>query len=262
MDFHHAGCENIRSHCAIEAQDAERNSMVRLSERLQMVADLVSVKNSVADIGCDHGYTSLYLAQSAGVRHVIAMDINEGPLERAREHIMQAQMENCMETRLSDGAKALHPQEVEGMVISGMGGALMVKILSESRLVAASLKELIIQPQSEISLVRRYLHQAGFAIAQERMTLDADKFYVAIRAVPGQETYGTDRQAQLYYHYGKCLIQEKNPVLKAFLLRELQRLEPILERLCREQEPGEKTICRMQELSLEKEQIYKVLDML
>lgn len=236
--------------------------MVRLSERLQMVADMVSVKNSVADIGCDHGYTSLYLAQSVGVRHVIAMDINRGPLERAREHILQAQVEDRIETRQSDGAKQLNPGEVEGMVISGMGGALMVKILSESRLVTASLKELIIQPQSELPLIRRYLHQAGFIIAQERMVVDADKFYVAIRAVPGQEEYGTDQLAQIYYRYGKCLIEDKNQILKTFLLRELQRMNGILERFQREPECGEKAARRMQELTLEKEQICKVLDML
>lgn len=236
--------------------------MVRLSERLQMVADMVSVKNSVADIGCDHGYTSLYLAQSVGVCHVIAMDINRGPLERAREHILQAQMEDRIETRQSDGAKQLNPGEVEGMVISGMGGALMVKILSESRLVAASLKELIIQPQSELPLIRRYLHQAGFVIVQERMTVDADKFYVAIRAVPGQEEYGTNQLAQIYYRYGKCLIEDKNQILKTFLLRELQRMNGILERFQREPECGERAARRMQELTLEKEQIYTVLDML
>ena len=242
--------------------DAERSSMVRLSERLQMVADMVSVKNSVADIGCDHGYTSLYLAQSVGIRHVIAMDINKGPLERAKEHIMQAQMEDCIEIRQSDGAKELKPGEVEGMVISGMGGALMVKILSESRPVADSLKELVIQPQSELPLIRRYLHQSGFVIAQEQMAVDADKFYVAIRAVPGKESYGTDEVAQIYYRYGKCLIEDKNQILKTFLLRELQRLDGILERFQREWECGEKAVRRRQELILEKEEIYKALDML
>ncbi len=236
--------------------------MVRLSERLQMVADMVSVKDSVADIGCDHGYTSLYLAQSVGIRHVIAMDINRGPLERAREHIIQAQMEERIETRQSDGAKGLSPGEVEGMVISGMGGALMAKILSESRLVTDSLKELVIQPQSELSLIRKYLHQAGFVIVQEQMAVDADKFYVAIRAVHGQETYGTDGLAQLYYRYGKCLIEDKNQILKVFLLRELQRLDGILERFRREQECGEKAVRRKQELILEKDGIYKVLGML
>ena len=82
---------------------------MQISKRLQRVAAQVQSGGVVADIGCDHGFTSIYLIENHLAKHVSAMDINEGPLERAQEHIKQFQMEETISIRLSDGAKELSP---------------------------------------------------------------------------------------------------------------------------------------------------------
>ncbi len=202
-------------------------SNIHLSKRLQTVADSVHSGGVVADIGCDHGFTSIYLVKKGLAKRALAMDINEGPLERARLHVKEYSLEDFIELRLSDGAKKLAVKEADTLLISGMGGALTVKILADSKDVVAEVKELVLSPQSEIFLVRHYLHDHGFTIADEQMVKDQGKYYTVIRAVPGQERY--DREES--YIYGDILIRKKDSVLQAFLLEEKERTSSIIKAL-------------------------------
>ena len=81
---------------------------MELSNRLQAVADLLDYHEAIADIGCDHGFVSIYLIESKKASKVLAMDVNKGPLERAREHVSEKRLSTYIETRLSDGAKAIN----------------------------------------------------------------------------------------------------------------------------------------------------------
>ena len=123
---------------------------MELSKRLKAVAGLVTEGASVADIGTDHGYVPIWLIQSGRAAKVIAMDVNEGPLERARGHIRSKRLENVIFTRKSDGLQALHVGEADTMIAAGMGGGLVIRILENSPEITADLKEFILQPQSEI----------------------------------------------------------------------------------------------------------------
>ena len=130
---------------------------MELSKRLQAVADLVTPGLRIADIGTDHAYVPVYLLSEGKNPSGIAMDINVGPLERARKHIGELLTDGELKTRLSDGMKELKTGEVQCAVIAGMGGGLVIKILSESREVADSLQECVLQPQSELEKVRTFL---------------------------------------------------------------------------------------------------------
>lgn len=186
---------------------------MQLSRRLKTVADQVTKGHVVADIGCDHAYTSIYLVNNNIAPKVIAMDINDGPLKRAKHNIERYGLENKIEIRKSDGASQLHPNEVDTLLIGGMGGALVNKILSDSKVVVDSAKELILQPQSEIFTVRKYLHSIGFGIIGEDMIYEDDKYYVIIKAIPKIEVY----EKEVYYLYGKCLLDSNNITLKQYL---------------------------------------------
>ena len=105
------------------------------------------------------------------------MDVNEGPLLRAKAHIREWGLENYIETRLSDGVQALKRGEVQSVVIAGMGGPLMEKILLEGREVLLEISELILQPQSEIAHFRKFLAQQGYRIVQEDMIEEEGKYY-------------------------------------------------------------------------------------
>ena len=112
---------------------------MELSRRLYAVASLVTEGASVADIGTDHGYIPIYLMQNEIVSKAIAMDINGGPLERARMHIVGHGLKGKIETRLSNGLEALAPGEVYTMIAAGMGGCLIIRILEECMEVVKSL---------------------------------------------------------------------------------------------------------------------------
>ena len=105
---------------------------MELSKRLYAVASLVTEGASVADIGTDHGYVPIYLMKNKIASKVIALDINKGPLERARMHVIGHGLKGQIETRLSDGLKNVKPGEVDTMIAAGMGGGLVIKILNDS----------------------------------------------------------------------------------------------------------------------------------
>ena len=132
---------------------------MNLSKRLSCLAEMVTAGSRLADVGTDHGYVPLCLYRQGKIPAAIAMDINRGPLERAQEHIREAGVEAYIETRLSDGLAALQPGEADTVLIAGMGGNLTKRILTEGKEVLETVKELVLQPQSEIWKVRRWLRE-------------------------------------------------------------------------------------------------------
>lgn len=135
-----------------------------LSDRMRAVAGLVQPCKSIADIGCDHGYVAMELVRSKVCRHVIAMDVNSGPLDRARHNIADFCMQDYIETRLSDGVSALREGEAEGIICAGMGGKLVISILEQGKKLIGEMKQVILQPQSELSEVRGYLREKGYLV--------------------------------------------------------------------------------------------------
>ena len=118
---------------------------MQLSQRISSVASMVTAGNCLADVGTDHGYVPIYLYERKIIPRAIAMDVNKGPLERASLHIAESGMKGVIETRLSDGLAALKAGEADSIVIAGMGGPLMIRILSAYPEVTASAKELILR---------------------------------------------------------------------------------------------------------------------
>ena len=219
---------------------------VQLSERLQAVVELVTKGQSVADVGCDHAYISIYMIEQGIAEHVIAMDVNRGPLQRAKENIRKYGMQDKIETRLSDGIMELKNKEVHTVLIAGMGGPLMQQILLGNPSVLADVEELILQPQSEIAEVRRFLEQISFQIEKENMVLEDGKYYVMMRARRCPQVVPMNKEIQ--YRYGKYLIEHKNPILYQYLQKECRQLEEIQDKL-REQdsEKGKQKIKELQE---------------
>ena len=232
-----------------------------LSERLQMLADMVTPGNKVADVGCDHGFLSIYLVQAGISPRVIAMDVRKGPLAAAGGHIRECGLDGYIETRLSDGLSALEAKEVDTIVCAGMGGRLMERILMESAAKTALLKELILQPQSEIPEFRSFLHMAGYEITDENIICDGGKYYFAMKAIPliGKqfETFPKE-QERLYNKFGEKLLLRQQPVLEQYLRRQEKAVEDILRRL--EAEKSERAKSRISQVWQELEDIRAALD--
>ncbi len=215
---------------------------IKLSDRLEMVVSFVLPGSRVADIGTDHGYVPITLVERGIAVHALAMDIREGPLARAKEHIVRHGLDGLIEARLSDGVSGLEPGEADTVIASGMGGELIIHILREGRALWDTVRHWILSPQSEPEKVRVYLQENGFLIAKERMLCEDGKFYVVMDAVRGEMEPLDMAQAV----YGPCLIREKDPVLSDFLKREEGVLSRILAGL--EGQAGEKAAARREEL--------------
>ncbi len=232
---------------------------VVLSRRLRMLADLVTPGSRVADIGCDHGFLSIYLVQAGISPGVVAMDVRKGPLSAAAQHIKDWGLDAYIQTRLSDGFEALSPGEADSAVCAGMGGRLMEKILTQGMEKARGLRELILQPQSEIEALRRFLRRSGFAVAAEDMVLEEGKYYFAMRVLPDGETRcsaGEDGRG-LYDRFGEKLLQERHPLLPQYLRQQ----EALLERLSRQMEPlaSPRAGIRLAQMEKELEEIRQAL---
>ena len=150
---------------------------MNISKRLSRLAAMVTEGSRLADVGTDHGYVPLCLYRQGRIPSAIAMDINEGPLERARAHIREAGLEHYIETRLSDGLHALRAGEADTVLIAGMGGGLTERILTDGKGVLETVRELVLQPQSEIWRVRRFLCENGWRIVCEDIVVDEGKYY-------------------------------------------------------------------------------------
>ncbi len=220
---------------------------LQLSERLRAAAGLITKGNVVADVGCDHAYTSIYLCREEIAPRVIAMDVNRGPLAGAKQHVEEAQLTDRIELRLSDGLERLAPGEADTILLCGMGGLLMQRILTDGKNTVEAAKELILQPQSEIAQVRRYLHSEGYTITAERMLKEDGKFYVMMRAVKTERPELYEKEEE--YAYGRLLLEEKNEVLKEFLQRERRLKTEVLHTI--KDQDTQKARERMESLSRE-----------
>lgn len=185
-------------------------------------------------MGTDHGYIPVYLAQTGRIASALAMDVRSGPLERAQAHVREyeererARRQDVwavpIHLRLSDGLKELKPGEADTVIIAGMGGELIIKILDEGRHVWDSVKQFVLSPQSDLDKVRRYLAAHGFAIEDEAMVKDEGKYYTVMSVKRGFMEY----ESQAHYLFGKILIDKKDVILREYLGREMLRIEKIL----------------------------------
>lgn len=236
------------------------NRTVELSKRMQAVADMVTVGNRVCDVGCDHGYVSIYLLQSGRAPSVLAMDINKGPLSKAREHVSRYQAEDYITLRLSDGLSAYRKGEADTLLCAGMGGRLLMNILAKEPDKTADFKELILQPQSEIRLFRKFLREKGYIFLKEDMILEEGKFYPMMKvALPkyvkdcgaGKTAESkTDEILEMEDLLGPLLLWQQHPVLLQFIKKEISVKQEILSRL-EKQKVSERTANRKAELQKE-----------
>lgn len=200
---------------------------MELSERLKTVASFVRTSRTIADIGTDHGYIPIYLYGEGMIDSAIACDINKEPVRRAECNINAYRMGKHIETRLGSGLEPIKKGETEGAVIAGMGGMLIIDILDECREKTRALKELVLQPQTDIDKVRRYLHSVSFRIDDEKMLLEDGIYYTVIRAVPGRESYDSEAD----YLFGRINIERKSPALKGWLEKTIAKNKTIMEKL-------------------------------
>lgn len=197
-----------------------------LSKRMMTNVSFVENGARVADIGCDHGFVSIYLVKHGIADFVIAMDVGEEPLKGARTHIKEAGFEEKILTRLSDGLRELTPQDnIDTVIIAGLGGRLAIKILRDSYEKAIKLKTIILQPQSELDFVRNELCKMGFVIDDERFIVEDGKHYTTMKLSVGKCEELNPAECM----YGPVLLKKKDEELEQYLLLQKDKFDRIVQ---------------------------------
>lgn len=224
---------------------------MQLSIRLSAIAKCVPQGSRVIDVGTDHAYIPIYLIKKGIAKSCLATDINKGPLEKARKNLLAHKIDH-VKLKQTNGLEGISEDVGEVVMISGMGGYLIVDILKKSQSLVEKMQKLILQPQQDIEEVRKYLHAIGFKIEEEDFIQDEEKYYTIIVAVPGEECY--DKAYE--YTYGKCLIEKKLPLFKAWIMEKRSKQEAIYSAL--ENQDSESALQRKEELMKEIQTLREV----
>lgn len=204
-----------------------------LSKRLGKIVDYVPKCGTVTDIGTDHAFIPIYLALNNVAKKVIAADISKGSVDKAEKNVSFYNCSHRVECRCGDGLSVLSENECSDVIIAaGMGGMLVIHVLEVNDRVLKNAKRLILQPQRDNDKVRRFVHKKGFKIIAEDIFKDEGKIYNIIVCEKGNDTFYSDKD----YIFGKLPIEEKNSVLKEFILHETNRMRKVADGLISDEE--------------------------
>lgn len=185
---------------------------VRLSSRLQTIAELVPYGARVIDVGTDHGMLPVWLAQTGRIQHAWASDLRPGPLARAADLIRDSGVDGRVSTKLTDGLDGFSAEEGDTVIIAGMGGETIVSILSECDWIGNEAL-LILAPQSKQDILRRWLLKNGLSITSEKLTEDAGRIYPILTARGGMP----EQYSEAELHTGAFRLLEHDPLFGEYL---------------------------------------------
>lgn len=206
---------------------------LELTPRLRLLAEWVPEGSRFVDVGTDHAYLPVWLTLHGRVTAAIASDLRPGPLSRARETCRAWQVEGHVDLRLCDGLAAIHPEEVDTIVISGMGGENIATILSSAPWTADGQHRSLLQPQSRAEELRRFLMEHGYSIQREALVCDRGTLYPVMEVGAGTMHLGL---GQIWG--GAGLLHD--PLGDRYLIQHILRLQRALVGALRSADPADK----------------------
>ncbi len=188
-------------------------------ERIKALVDEIYPFKKIADVGCDHGYLIIESFKKYNLDNAIAIDNKKGPLDMAISNIKNYDFFNKVRFSLSSGISDID-DDTECVIIAGMGGLLITDLVSDN---LRNVKRFIIQPNRNIMEVRKKLCSLGFYISNEKVIIDANKYYEIITFDKGSQEY-----SNIEYEFGPILLQNKSKEFKDKYLLEIDRLSKII----------------------------------
>ena len=197
---------------------------INLPPRLEKIASLVLAGAKVADVGTDHAYLPLYLIQEGIATFVIATDLHPGPLAIAQKNAAHARE---IDFRLADGLSAVLPDEVDTIVIAGMGGETICHVLNKAIWTNVSNHRLILQPQTKIAELMAFLSENRFMVTAQHLVRDKGRIYPIYEVQPGEMSppQGVEK---LIHH---SLLERRDPLLHDYLRNQIKKRERVAESL-------------------------------
>lgn len=195
---------------------------MRTSKRLKEITQFINENDKVIDIGCDHALLDVYLKEEYPNIKVIASDISEGAIKQAKRTIDRHNLNEEIDVRIGDGLTVADIDEYDTIVISGLGFYTIKKILSNSDKIK-NVKKIIIQSNTDIVKLRKYIIKLGYKISREKLVEDKDIIYTIIEFIPGQEKYN---YKQIYL--GPRLMENKDELFNEYFTKKLLKYENLL----------------------------------
>lgn len=211
--------------------------MIKLSDRLKAIKDLIHQGETVADIGTDHGFLPMSLWETGKSPHVILSDVKVGPLKKAEANIAKHLPDRSFDLRIGNGLQTLEHGEVDTIVIAGMGGVLISDILAEDLNRTKSFKRYILQPRNAQKVLRAWLRDNGFVIIDEKLVREGKYICEIISAVSENQSVVAESDdtkiSKDNYHMNKeycemdleispILFVEKEPLLVEFIINKIR----------------------------------------
>ncbi|OEH93717.1 tRNA (adenine(22)-N(1))-methyltransferase [Bacillus solimangrovi] len=204
---------------------------MQLSMRLRTVAEEIPKNTVVADIGSDHAYLPCYAYLNNMIKGAIAGEVNDGPLKSAVNQVKRCGITDHISVRKGNGLAVIEPNEVEVVIIAGMGGQLISNILNEGKDKLKGVQRLILQPNVGSRFVRLWLRQNGWTLIREQILEEDDKIYEILTAEKGEdkELYKKNEEAMLLF--GPLLLKEKHPAFRKKWAHELENWKRIMKQM-------------------------------
>lgn len=193
----------------------------KLDKRLSACAKFVRENAKIADIGTDHAYLPIYLIKMNKIQYAIASDVRKGPLLNAKKNMEKYCLSDKIDLRLSNGLEKIHPDEVDDIIIAGMGGEIIVSILSKADWLKNKNKRLILQPMSMDEKVRTFLHKENFKIINEKVVISENKVYIVMCA----QFYGKNYKITDLYPFIGTLKNNLNENTKIYINKKINSLQ-------------------------------------
>lgn len=198
---------------------------IKLSRRLQQIANFVPASSRIADIGSDHGLLACFLVAEGIADMAVAGEVAEGPFCSTKKQVKECGLDNIISVRLGDGLSVIDGN-IDVVIIAGMGGELIVKILSQGKPKLSGVRRLVLQPNVDEEKLRKWLYANGWEIVDEDVVKDKRHFYEIIVAEQAC-TQGAALTA-LEYLVGPVNLEMRTLLFHEKWERELAKREKIL----------------------------------
>ena len=201
---------------------------MELSIRLKAIADSVDKCRSVADIGTDHGYIPIYLVKKGICERAVASDINKGPINKAKMNISFDGLSSKIDCYLGGGLKPLKINEVDGVVMAGMGGNLTRDIILADINKVKNYDFMILQPAQNPEVLREFLYNNEYKIIDEDLILDEGTYYELFKVKYDENAENLKFEDSIYYEVSPILLNKKHPLINDYIESKISRCEKVI----------------------------------
>ena len=195
---------------------------MKISNRLKAISEFIDKEDKIIDIGCDHALLDIYLCEEYSDLKIIASDLHEGALKNAKKNIEKYNMSDRITLRQGDGLSIVNHDEIDTILISGMGFYTIKDILSNKEKMV-NVNKIVIQSNTDVVKLRKFVISLGYKITKEKLVEDNEIIYTIIEFKKGKEKYTYDE-----IYFGPRILENKDELFYEYYSKKLLKYENLL----------------------------------